>query len=80
MSKAADNEERKLSFREVLDKSAASAMRGGIAGGIAMGANVAALMWIRTTVCSSICQYEAIVLPATGYLSNCDVIVQTLLL
>ena len=43
-------EEPKLSFREVLDKSAASAMRGGVAGACAMGANVAALMWIRTTV------------------------------
>ena len=39
-----------LSFREVLEKSAASAARGGIAGALAMGANVAALMWIRTTV------------------------------
>ena len=67
MSNKAADEERKLSFREVLDKSAASAMRGGIAGGIAMGANVAALMWIRTTVCSSIRQYEAIVLPAIGF-------------
>ena len=51
MSKGED-EGPKLSFRQVLDKSAASAMRGGIAGGIAMGANVAALMWIRTTVCT----------------------------
>ena len=66
MSKGED-EGPKLSFRQVLDKSAASAMRGGIAGGIAMGANVAALMWIRTTVCSSIRQYEAIVLPAIGF-------------
>ena len=40
----------KLSFGEILEKSAASAARGGIAGACAMGANVAALMWIRTTV------------------------------
>jgi hypothetical protein len=39
-----------LTFREVLDKSAASAMRGGLAGAAAMAANVGALMWIRTTV------------------------------
>jgi purine nucleoside permease len=39
-----------LTFRQVLDKSAASAMRGGVAGAAAMAANVGALMWIRTTV------------------------------
>jgi len=50
MSSSNSNEAPKLSFREVLDKSAASAMRGGLAGACAMGANVAALMWIRTTV------------------------------
>jgi hypothetical protein len=38
------------SFREILNKSAASAVRGGTAGAVAMGANVAALMWMRTTV------------------------------
>jgi hypothetical protein len=38
------------SFREIMNKSAASAMRGGTAGAIAMGANVACLMWMRTTV------------------------------
>ena len=37
-------------FREILDKSAASAMRGGIAGGLAMGANIGCLMWLRTTM------------------------------
>lgn len=37
-------------FREILNKSAKSAVRGGVAGAAAMGANVAALMWIRTTV------------------------------
>jgi len=39
-----------LGFREVLNKAAASAVRGGTAGACAMGANVACLMWMRTTV------------------------------
>jgi hypothetical protein len=39
-----------LSFREIIDKSAASAMRGGIAGAAAMGANIGCLMWLRTTM------------------------------
>jgi hypothetical protein len=39
-----------LSFNEVINKAAASAMRGGTAGACAMGANVACLMWMRTTV------------------------------
>lgn len=38
------------SFREVLNKAAGSAVRGGAAGAVAMGANVACLMWMRTTV------------------------------
>lgn len=38
------------SFREVLNKAAKSAARGGTAGAVAMGANVACLMWMRTTV------------------------------
>jgi len=37
-------------FSEIMNKSAASAIRGGTAGAVAMGANVAALMWMRTTV------------------------------
>jgi hypothetical protein len=37
-------------FREILAKASASAIRGGTAGAIAMGANVACLMWMRTTV------------------------------
>ncbi len=37
-------------FKEVLDKAAKSAVRGGTAGACAMGANVACLMWMRTTV------------------------------
>ncbi len=41
------------SFREVMDKAAASAVRGGTAGAVAMFANVGALMWMRTTVSNS---------------------------
>lgn len=37
-------------FSDILNKSAKSAVRGGTAGAIAMGANVGALMWMRTTV------------------------------
>lgn len=37
-------------LREILDKSAKSAVRGGTAGAVAMGVNVGALMWMRTTV------------------------------
>jgi formiminotetrahydrofolate cyclodeaminase len=39
-----------LSFSAVMDKAAKSAIRGGTAGAVAMGANVACLMWMRTTV------------------------------
>jgi len=38
------------SFSEVMNKAAKSAVRGGTAGAAAMGANVAALMWMRTTI------------------------------
>jgi len=37
-------------FNEIMNKAAASALRGGVAGAAAMGANVACLMWMRTTV------------------------------
>jgi hypothetical protein len=37
-------------FNEIMNKAAASALRGGTAGAVAMGANVACLMWMRTTV------------------------------
>lgn len=37
-------------FNEIMNKAAKSALRGGIAGAAAMGANVACLMWMRTTV------------------------------
>jgi hypothetical protein len=43
-------EQNELSFREIMSKAGASAFRGGIAGACAMGANVACLMWMRTTV------------------------------
>lgn len=39
-----------LTFGEVMDKAAKSALRGGTAGAVAMGLNVGALMWMRTTV------------------------------
>lgn len=39
-----------LTFGEVMTKAAQSAARGGTAGAVAMGANVACLMWMRTTV------------------------------
>lgn len=42
--------EPKPTFGEIMDKSAKSAMRGGTAGAVAMGLNVGALMWMRTTV------------------------------
>ena len=38
------------SMNEILNKAAKSAIRGGTAGAAAMGANVACLMWMRTTV------------------------------
>lgn len=42
--------EEPLSMQDVLNKAAKSAIRGGTAGAAAMGANVACLMWMRTTV------------------------------
>jgi hypothetical protein len=49
-SSLSQKEEKQLSFGEIMDKAAKSAMRGGTAGAVAMGANVAALMWMRTTI------------------------------
>ncbi len=49
MSGGAEKKE-PLSFRDVISKASASAVRGGTAGAVAMGANVACLMWMRTTV------------------------------
>jgi len=37
-------------LKVILDKSAKSALRGGLPGAVAMGANVLSLMWLRTTV------------------------------
>ena len=42
------------SFSEILNKAGKSAIRGGTAGAAAMGANVACLMWMRTTVRNAI--------------------------
>lgn len=39
-----------LTFPEIMNEAAKSAMRGGTAGAAAMGAIVASLMWLRTTV------------------------------
>lgn len=50
MSEATSNQTRPATFSEVLEKASKSAMRGGIAGAFAMGANVGALMWMRTTM------------------------------
>lgn len=38
------------SFNEIMAKASKSAIRGGTAGAAAMGANVACLMWMRTTI------------------------------
>jgi hypothetical protein len=43
-------EETPPTFEEIMSKAGKSAMRGGTAGAVAMGANVACLMWMRTTV------------------------------
>lgn len=47
---APKDKKKDLTFKEIMSKSAKSAARGGTAGAVAMGANVAALMWMRTTV------------------------------
>ena len=47
---AATEEKKDPSFSEIMDKAAKSAVRGGTAGAVAMGLNVGALMWMRTTV------------------------------
>lgn len=47
---SSDKTKEPLSFKEVMEKASASAIRGGTAGAVAMGANVACLMWMRTTV------------------------------
>lgn len=48
MSEVKDEE--KPSFRDVMNKAAKSAVRGGAAGFAAMGINVCTLMWMRTTI------------------------------
>lgn len=37
-------------FKEIMSKASKNAIRGGTAGAVAMGANVGALMWMRTTI------------------------------
>eukprot|EP00934_Nitzschia_sp_Nitz4_P007928 Nitzschia sp. Nitz4//scaffold173_size47512//30225//31472//NITZ4_007162-RA/size47512-processed-gene-0.37-mRNA-1//-1//CDS//3329538814//7918//frame0 len=49
MSSTSGEKEKALSFSEIMDKASKSAIRGGTAGAVAMGANVACLMWMRTT-------------------------------
>jgi hypothetical protein len=50
MSMSDESKKPAPTFSEIMNKSAKSAIRGGTAGAVAMGANVAALMWMRTTV------------------------------
>lgn len=45
-------------FGEIMDKAAKSALRGGTAGAVAMGLNVGALMWMRTTVSDELSYYH----------------------
>lgn len=47
---SAQNEEPKPTFKEIMNNAALSAVRGGAAGFAAMGVNVCALMWMRTTI------------------------------
>ena len=68
-------------FKEIMQKASKSAIRGGTAGAAAMGANVACLMWMRTTVStipislSLFCSYaDEVVLVDT------DVVISVLLL
>lgn len=50
MSATTETKKNEPTFREIIDKASKSAMRGGTAGAVAMGLNVGALMWMRTTV------------------------------
>jgi len=49
-SQSSSNDGPPPTFKDILNKAAGSAIRGGTAGAVAMGANVACLMWMRTTV------------------------------
>ena len=50
MSKATEEKKDPPTFKEIMEKASKSAIRGGTAGAVAMGLNVGALMWMRTTV------------------------------
>ena len=58
-----------------MNKAAASAVRGGTAGACAMGANVACLMWMRTTVSARkpVFEFMWIVIKGTGSHHQCCV-------
>lgn len=57
---ATENKEVPPSFKEILNKAAGSAVRGGTAGAVAMFANVGCLMWMRTTVSTTTEEVTAI--------------------
>ena len=48
--KLVNSKQETKSFSEILDMSSKAALRGGLAGGMAMFANVGSLMWLRTTM------------------------------
>jgi hypothetical protein len=50
MTEQTNDKQEHVSFSEIMDKSMQNAFRGGVAGAAAMGANVACLMWMRTTI------------------------------
>ncbi|KAJ1629822.1 mitochondrial carrier domain-containing protein [Pavlovales sp. CCMP2436] len=50
VKKAGDGPPKEVDVFKILDKAAKSAFRGGTAGAAAMGINVFALMWMRTTI------------------------------
>jgi hypothetical protein len=64
-SQSSSNDGPPPTFKDILNKAAGSAIRGGTAGAVAMGANVACLMWMRTTVSYkaflvSVCFYKCL--------------------
>jgi len=57
-------------FNEIMNKAAKSAIRGGTAGAVAMGANVGALMWMRTTVRKKLMTWEVLPLDVNDLTSS----------